>query len=94
VVSTLSLKERRLGLSRVIRHIDGTLDRYVITKRGKPVVVMTSIKDDQALMETLDVFSDPKAMAGLRQGEQDIQKGKVHSWSQIKESLGHYKAND
>lgn len=89
MIHTLSLKELRPGLPKVIERIDGKLDRYVITKRGKPVVVMLSVEDYEALMETLDILADPEAMAGLRQGEEDIRKGKTHSWKEIKESLSH-----
>ena len=88
MVNTVSLKELRPELPKVIQRIDGRLDRYVITKRGKPVVVMLSVEDYQSLMETLDLLADPEAMAGLRQGEQDIREGKTHSWKEIKASLG------
>jgi len=88
MINTLSLKELRPELPKVIERIDGKLDRYIITKRGKPVVVMLSVEDYESLMETLDVLADPKVMAGLRKGEEDIRKGKTRSWKEIKESLG------
>ena len=87
MVNTVSLKELRPELPKVIKRIDGRLDRYVITKRGKPVVVMLSIDDYESLMETLDILADPRAMAGLRKGEEDIRKGKTRSWQEIKRSL-------
>ena len=43
MVSTVSLKELRPALPKVVERIDERLDRYVVTKRGKPVVVMLSI---------------------------------------------------
>ena len=87
MLNTLSLKELRPALPEVVERIDGRLDRYVITKRGKPVVVMLSIDDYESLMETLDILADPKAMAGIRQGEADVRKGKTRSWQEIKRSL-------
>jgi len=88
MINTVSLKELRPGLPSVIARIDGKLDRYVVTKRGKPVVVMLSIDDYESLMETLDILADPKAIAGIRKGEQDIRKGRKRSWKEIKASLG------
>ena len=88
MISTVSLKELRPGLPKVISRIDGKLDRYVVTKRGKPVVVMMSVEDYEALMETLDILADPKAMASLRRGEEDIRKGQTRPWKDIKASLG------
>ena len=87
MMNTLSVKELRPELPKVIDKIDGKLDRYVITKRGKPVVVMISIEDYESLMETLDILADPQAMAGIRKGEADIRKGRTHSWQEIKRSL-------
>ncbi len=88
MITTMSLKELRPGLPKVIARIDGKLDRYIVTKRGKPVIVMLSVEDYESLMETLDILADPKAMADLRKGEEDIRKGRTHSWAEIKASLG------
>ena len=88
MINTLSLKQLRPDLPKVIARIDGKLDRYIVTRRGKPVIVMLSIEDYESLMETLDILADPKAMADLRKGEEDIRKGRTHSWAEIKASLG------
>jgi len=88
MITTVSLRELRPGLPKIIARIDGKLDRYVVTKRGKPVVVMLSVEDYEALVETLDILADPKAMAGLRKGEEDIRKGRTRSWAEIKASVG------
>ncbi len=88
MITTMSLKELRPELPRVVARIDGKLDRYIVTKRGKPVIVMLSIEDYESLIETLDILADPQAMADLRKGEEDIRKGRTHSWAEIKASLG------
>ena len=87
MISTVSLKELRPELPKVIKRIDDRLDRYVVTKRGKPVVVMLSIDDYESLMETLDILADPKAMAGIKAGEMDIKQGKTRSWEEVKRSI-------
>jgi len=87
MVNTLSLKELRPALPKVVDRIDGKLDRVVITKHGRPVVVMLSIDDYESLMETLDILADPEAMKGIREGEKELRKGKTRSWKEIKSSL-------
>jgi antitoxin YefM len=87
MINTLSLKELRPDLPKVIERIDGKMDRFVITKRGRPVVVMLSVDDYEALMETLDILADPEAMRGLRQGEADIRTKHTRSWQEIKRDL-------
>ena len=85
---TITLKELRPELPHVVEQIDKKWERYIVTKHGKPSVVMLSIEDYESLMETLDVLADPKAMADLRKGEDDIRKGRTRSWTEIKASLG------
>ncbi|MBI3616017.1 MAG: type II toxin-antitoxin system Phd/YefM family antitoxin [Candidatus Omnitrophica bacterium] len=87
MINTVSLKELRPELPKVIGRIDSRLDRYVVTKRGRPIVVMLSIDDYESLMETLDILADPNAMAGLKKGHEDLRKGRTHSWAEIKRSL-------
>ena len=87
MVTTVSLKELRPTLPKVVDRIDGKLDRYVVTKRGQPIVVMLSIDDYESLMETLDILADPHAMSGIRKGEADIRKRRTRSWQEIKGSL-------
>jgi len=87
MVTTLSLKQLRPMLPKVIKQIDGRLDRYIVTKHGKPVVVMLSVDDYESLIETLDILADPLAMRGIRKGEEDIRKRRTRSWRQIRRSL-------
>lgn len=87
MLHSITLKELRPGLPRVVDRIDGRLDRYVVTRRGKPVVVMLSVDDYESLMETLDILADPEAMAGLRRGEGDLRRGRTRSWKDIRRSL-------
>ncbi len=39
--------------------------RFVISNRNRPVVVAMPVEDFEALMETLDVLSDPAAMKAV-----------------------------
>ena len=87
MVTTLSLKQLRPSLPKVIKRIDGRLDRYIVTKRGKPVVVMLSIEDYESLIETLEILADPKAMSGIRKGEADLRRHRTRPWQEIKRSL-------
>jgi PHD/YefM family antitoxin component YafN of YafNO toxin-antitoxin module len=60
----------------------------VITRHGKPVVVMIGIDDYEALMETLDILNDPVTMHRLKAAEADAKKGRTVSWKKVKRSLG------
>jgi len=87
MTNTISLKELRPDLPKVIEQIDNKLARYIITKRGKPVVVMLSIDDYESLTETLDILADRETMRRVRRGEAEIRKGETRSWKELKHSL-------
>lgn len=86
MINTLSLKQLRPELPQVIDSIHEKFDRFIITKRGKPVVVMMSVDDYDSLMETLDILADKETMKRLLKGEDEIIKGETKSWQEVKQS--------
>jgi len=84
---TITLKELRPDLPKVVDEIDKKWERYVVTKHGKPSVVILSVEDYESLMETLDILADPEAVQGLKKGEEDLRKGRTRSWQEIKNRL-------
>jgi antitoxin YefM len=87
MVNTISLKELRPELPAVIGRIGERLDRYIVTRRGKPVCVMMSVEDYEAIVETLDILSDPKLAARIRKSERELKAGKGVSWETLKKEL-------
>ena len=84
---TITLKELRPDLPKVVEEIDKKWERYIVTKHGKPAIVMLSVEDYESLMETLDILADPNAVKGLMKGEEDLRKGRTHTWKEIKTRL-------
>jgi prevent-host-death family protein len=84
---TITLKELRPDLPKVVEAIDEKWERYIVTKHGKPSVVMLSVEDYESLMETLDILADPKAVKNLKRGEEDLRKGRTRDWQEIKNRL-------
>jgi antitoxin YefM len=70
VMNTVSLAEAKTHLSRVVDDAVTTHLRTTITKNGKPVVVIMAVDDLEALEATLDVLSDPRAMAAIRESRE------------------------
>lgn len=88
MINTMTLKELRPGLPKVIERIDEKLDRYIITRRGKPVVVMMGVDDYESMVETLEILADDELVKGIREGLEDIKKGRIHAWAETKKRLG------
>lgn len=87
MTQTITLKELRPMLPKVVDSIDKKMERYVVTRHGKPVLVMLSTEDYEALIETLDILADPEAKKGIRRGIKDAGQGRTRSWQEIKHSL-------
>ena len=71
----MTLRDVKNHLSEVVDQVERQHDRVVITKHGRPAVVVVSIDDLESLEETLDVMSRPKLLAQIRDGLTDLQAG-------------------
>jgi PHD/YefM family antitoxin component YafN of YafNO toxin-antitoxin module len=40
-----------------------------------------------ALVETIDILSDPKELKGIREGLMDIKRGRTRSWDEFEQEL-------
>ncbi|MBW2058986.1 MAG: type II toxin-antitoxin system Phd/YefM family antitoxin [Deltaproteobacteria bacterium] len=72
-------------LLEIIRKIEKDDDTIAITKKGVPIAVILSMEKYKGLLETLDILSDPDAMASLRKS---IQEAKRKEWVPYEEVFG------
>ena len=87
VMSTQSLAAVKAHFSKVIDEVSGTHERVTVTKNGSPVAVILAVDDYESLMETLEILSDPTAVAEIRQAESQMHDGEVHDEAQVRASL-------
>lgn len=74
---TLPLADIKARLSEIVDRIDREHERVVLTRNGRPAVVMMSPDDLEALEDTLDLLSDPEALKEIDAARRDIAKGRV-----------------
>lgn len=89
MTTVIPLTELRPKLPEVVEHVSKYLDRFIITRRGKPEAVILSEEDYESLLETLDILSDQKLVKEIRDAYLDLKKGKGISWEQAKKKLGY-----
>lgn len=87
MVRTIGVRSLRPRLSRAVDEVSEHLDRYVITKRGKPVAVLMGVDDYEGLLETLEIMSDKSLMKRIRRAERELKKGKGRSLEEINRDL-------
>jgi len=76
VTEILPLAEARNRLSELAGRVEATHERIIVTRNGRPAFAIVSLEDIESLEETLSLLSDPEAMAGIRQSEQEHAEGK------------------
>ncbi len=74
---TLPLSEVKAKLSEVVDEVVTTQERITVTRNGRPVAVLLSTDDLEAIEETLAILSDPAAMREIEQGRAAIASGDV-----------------
>ncbi|MGH2554268.1 MAG: type II toxin-antitoxin system Phd/YefM family antitoxin [Actinomycetota bacterium] len=73
---TLPLAEIKARLSEIVDKVEGRHERVTLTRNGRPAAVLISPDDLQALEDTLDLLSNPKALREIAQARRAIAKGK------------------
>jgi prevent-host-death family protein len=80
---TLPLSEVKAKLSEVVDEVVTTQERVTVTRNGRPVAVVLSTDDLDAIEETLAILSDPAAMREIQQGRAAIANGDVVTKNEI-----------
>ncbi len=75
----LPLADVRNRLSELVAEVEQTHARVTITKHGHPAAVLISPDDLAAIEETLEILSDARAMAEIREAEAEIERGEYTS---------------
>ena len=88
MTKSVTLKALRPRLPQIIEEIDTKMDRFVITKRGKPVALMIAIDDYESLLETLDILSNTHLVKRIKAAGADIAAGRIRTLENIEKELG------
>jgi prevent-host-death family protein len=78
-MATMPLSEAKARLSEVADEVDRTHDRVHITRNGREYVVLISSEDLESLEATIELLSDPAAMARIREAKVALASGESTS---------------
>ncbi|MSX94903.1 MAG: type II toxin-antitoxin system prevent-host-death family antitoxin, partial [Actinobacteria bacterium] len=59
-------------------------DRITVTRNGRPAAVLISADDLAAIEDTLELLSDPTAMAEIQQARREVEAGNTVSADEIR----------
>lgn len=86
-MSTLPLADVKARLSAVVDEVQGTHERVVITRNGRPAAVLVAADDLAALEETLDVLSMPDVLSRLAQARAELDRGEGLSADELRRGV-------
>ena len=75
-------------MSELITEVERTHERVTVTRHGRPVAVVLSPDDLESLEETLDILSQPGALAEIRDSADDIAAGRTVSIEDLRAEFG------
>lgn len=78
-----SRNEAKAHFLELIRNSDKSLERFIITKQGKPAAVVMNADEFEGWLETLEIMSDKKALGEIRKSKKELSLGKTKSFKEV-----------
>ncbi len=85
--NTLSITEARKNIFDIVNDVQKPGNYYTFTENGRPAAVLMSFEEFDSIIETMEIISDPKAMAKIKKAEEEYEKGEYISWEEMKKEL-------
>ena len=60
--------------------------QFTIVPRSKPPIIVMSVAEFEGWQETIDIMSDKKLVADLKQAKTDLKAGKGIPWEKVRSS--------
>ena len=83
-MQTLSLTEVKARLSELADEVDRTHERVQVTRNGREFVVLISSVDLASLEATIELLSDPDAMARISEADTAVAAGDLTSGEEMR----------
>lgn len=80
----LPLSEVKARFSEMVDRVEQQHDRITVTRNGRPAAVLMSADDLAALEDTLELLSDPAAMAEIERARREVSAGNSLSADQLR----------
>ncbi len=87
MTNTLPITKAREELTSLVENAKNKLSHYVITVNGSPAAVLISVAEYESWQETNEILANPQLMKAIKQGEEDIKKGRYISLEDLKKEL-------
>ncbi|CAN5782731.1 hypothetical protein BH20ACT4_BH20ACT4_06580 [soil metagenome] len=76
-MTTEALRTVKDRFSEYVDRVEREHERVIVTRNGRPAIVLISTDDLERLEETIDVLSDAETVAGIRDADAAVARGDV-----------------
>ena len=80
----LPLAEVKAKFSEMVDRVEQQHDRITVTRNGRVAAVLMSADDLAALEDTLELLSDPEAMAEIDRARREVSEGRTVSADELR----------
>lgn len=74
MMEAISITEARNSFLSIVKNVKENFKKYILTRHGRPEVVILNYQEYSRMKETLDLISDKKALGDFLSGIQEIRK--------------------
>ena len=81
---TLPLAEVKAKFSEMVDRVEHQHDRITVTRNGRPAAILVSPEDLASLEDTIELLSNPKALAEITKARGEAKTGKALTADQLR----------
>lgn len=86
-MTTINVSEAKDRLSQLVKETAETTKPVIISVNGRKEVVLISMEEYDSLMETIEILKDQSLVKKIASSLEDIRKGDVVKFDDIKEDV-------
>lgn len=86
-MTILPLNDVKTHFSAIADEVAATHDRVIVTRNGKPHVMVIAVDDFESLQMTRELLAEPGAVAEVLAADQEISAGEYHTLDELRTIL-------
>jgi len=85
--SAMPANMARTNFYQLIEEAGEDMRQFTIVHRNSKPVIMMSVEEFEGWQETLEIISDKRLVADIKQAEKELKAGKGIPWAQVRKSI-------
>ena len=86
-MTILPLNDVKTRFSAIADEVAATHDRVIVTRNGRPHVMVIAVDDFESLQMTRELLAEPGATQGILAADQEIAAGVYHTLDELRAAL-------